>query len=144
MSPSTWSGPPPQDISAWNLIQVAHLVGRRFHTALALVGLTPTQFGTLIQLDLHPEMSNNQIARAVLVTPQTMSELLTSLQLLGLVERAASAGRGRRVAVRLTDAGRDVLERSAHAIGQVEASLGLDGGQQQVLNGLLNHILTTR
>ncbi|QNK83109.1 MarR family winged helix-turn-helix transcriptional regulator [Nakamurella sp. PAMC28650] len=139
----TWAGPPPDQITAWNLIQAGHLIGRRFHREFSRLGLTPTQFGVLLQLQLHPDMSNNQIARSVLVTPQSMSELLESLESLGHVERDLPAGRGHRIAIRLTDAGRERLHQCSAAVARVEESLGLSGQGREQLNELLASVLAT-
>lgn len=133
-----WPGPDPTDITAWTLVQAGHVVGRRFYAAFAEVGLSPTQFGVLLELDLHPGMSNAEIARTVLVTPQSMSELLTSLQHLGLVDRDPPPGRGHRVTTRLTPTGRAALRRCADAVTHVEDSLGLPPEQTNQLNTLLH------
>ena len=103
--------------------------------------MTPTQFGVLLQLQLHPDTSNNQIARSVLVTPQSMSELLESL---GLIEREPPVGRGHRVAIRLTDAGRHRLHPCSAALGRAEDSLGLTDHGRQEFNELLLQIPDTR
>ena len=142
LSPPAWPGPDPDQIAPWNLVQAGHLIGRRFHREFAQVGLTPTQFGVLLQLDLHPEMSNNQIARSVLVTPQTMSELLDSLENLDLIRRDA-ARRGHRVPVRLTGAGRQRLQQCSAGIDLVQQSLGLSQQQHDDLNRILAVILAS-
>ena len=142
-TPPAWAGPPPDQIAAWNLIQAGHLIGRRFHREFSVLGLTPTQFGVLLQLELHPDMSNNQIARSVMVTPQSMSELLESLRSLDYVESGTPAGRGHRIAIRLTDSGRRRLHECSAAVARVEASLGLTDSKQDELNRLLASILST-
>ncbi len=138
-----WTGPNPDQIAAWNLVQAGHLIGRRFYREFSKNGLTPTQFGVLLQLHLHPDMTNNHIARSVLVTPQSMSELLDSLQSLGLVERDAAPGRGRRVAIRLTDVGTERLQQCSEAVGRVQESLGLTEQNHHDLNHLLTAVLAT-
>jgi DNA-binding MarR family transcriptional regulator len=132
-----WPGPPPEDVAAWTLVQASHIVARRFRAAFREVGLSPTQFGVLLELDLHPDSSNGELARAVLVTPQSMSDLLASLERLQLIERDDSAGQGFRIPARLTPAGQRVLRRCAEAIDDVERSLGLTPAQARELNTLL-------
>ncbi|MBL7253622.1 MarR family winged helix-turn-helix transcriptional regulator [Paractinoplanes lichenicola] len=136
----TWPGPAPDDIVAWTLVQASHRVARRFRSAFGRLGLSPTQFGVLLELDLHPGSSNGEVARAVLVTPQSMSDLLNSLQRLGYVERDGSAGQGHRVPARLTAAGRQVLRECATAVMGVEESLGLTREQAGQLNSLLHAV----
>lgn len=137
----TWTGPAPADITAWTLVQAGHVAGRLFTAALGEEGVTPIQFGVLLQLDLHPGMSNGELARAVLVTPQSVSELMTSLERLGLVEREIPQGRGRRVRATLTSAGRRTLQHCSTAVDKVEQSLGLTQQQSRQLNTLLHHII---
>lgn len=137
----TWAGPAPADITAWTLVQVGHLVGRRFHVGLADLGLTPTQFGVLIQLDQKPGMTNAEVARAVLVTPQSMSELMASLVTLGFVTREVPPGRGHPVAGQLTAAGTAALARCLPTVEQIEQSLGLTREQRGALNRNLHMIL---
>jgi DNA-binding MarR family transcriptional regulator len=133
----TWPGPAPEGIAAWTLIQASHVVARRFRAAFGGLGLSPTQFGVLLELDLHPGSSNGEVARAVLVTPQSMSDLLASLERLGYVERDDSAGHGHRVPARLTPAGREILRECAAAVADVERSLALTPEQAAQLNALL-------
>lgn len=137
----SWTGQEPADVTAWTLVQAGHVVGRRFHAAFAEVGLTPTQFGALLQLDLHPGMTNGQIARSVLVTPQSTSELMASLERLGLVHRKIPAGRGHPVPAQLTPAGRDALTRCTTAVADIQASLHLNSDQLSQLNQLLRRVL---
>lgn len=141
MADRTWTGPEPGDITAWLIVQVGHTVGRRFWASLASVDLTPIQFGVLLELDRTPDASNAHLARTVLVTPQAMSELLTSLEQDALIERDHSGGRGRRVPTRLTPAGRDRLRRCDDIIGGVEESLGLDPQERRQLRHLVGRIL---
>ena len=141
---TTWTGPPPDEITAWLLVQAGHVVGHRFRQALADCGVTPTQFGVLLELDLHPGLASAEVARVVMVTPQSMSELLASLTDLDLIVRAPSIGRGQRIPIELTSAGRRLLRRCQAAVAAVQESLALDETQIRQLNGLLHTVLTSR
>lgn len=138
-----WPGPAPAEITAWTIVQAGHLVGRRFHRAFAEHGLTPTQFGALLELDLHPGIGNAALARAIHVTPQSTSELLTALQTSGLIRRQAVPGRGHRVPARLTPAGHARLADCTDAVTVVENSLGLAAPQRRDLNALLRRVVDT-
>lgn len=139
----TWSGPEPDTITAWSIVRAGHYAGQLFYKELALVGLTPTQFGALLRLDLEPGMSNNQLARAVHVTPQSMSELLTTMSEMGLIERTEPKGRGHRLLVRLTPSGVAALKKCQAVIASIEASLGLSTKESETLNKLLHQVLHT-
>nr|WP_246325932.1 MarR family transcriptional regulator [Actinomycetospora corticicola] len=108
---------------------------------LAPVGLTPTQFGVLVQLDNTPGATSSELARRCLMTPQSMSELLPGLESAGYVERAAS-GRGRPAPVHLTDSGRNVLARATPLVEEADRpeALGLDADELATLTGLLGRI----
>lgn len=136
-----WAGPAPEQIVSWTIVQAGHVAAARFRREFDRIGLTPIQFGILLQLDLHPGMSNGEIARVSLVTPQAMSGLLNGLQRLGYVVRDDSIGHGRRMPARLTARGRQILRLSADAVADVEAALGLTPQQAHQLNELLQLVI---
>jgi DNA-binding MarR family transcriptional regulator len=138
-----WTGPAPEQIVSWAIVQAGHVAAARFRRELDRVGVTPTQFGVLLQLDLHPGMSNGEIARVALVTPQAMSGLLAGLQRLGYIDRDDSVGHGRRMPARLTDQGRQILRLCATAVADVEAALGLSPEQAGRLNELLRLVIAS-
>jgi DNA-binding MarR family transcriptional regulator len=137
---STWPGRDPEDITAWTLVQAGHVAGRRFTAALAEVGLTPTQFGALLVLDLEPGLSGGEVARRIAVTPQSVSELIATLAELGLIVRDPSPGRGHRIAASLTPAGQAALRAANTAVEEVD-SLGLTEPEAALLNELLHKVL---
>lgn len=119
---------PHPDLPLWELIQTSHVVARRFTEVFAAAGLTPTQFGVLAALADDDDLSQADLARIVLVRPQSMGQLVTSLLERGLVRRDHAGGRGRRTGLSLTPAGRVALDRAlpaVHAINAPEA-IGLD------------------
>jgi DNA-binding MarR family transcriptional regulator len=142
---SVWPGPDPADLTAWTIVQAGHVTGRRFSTAFAQVGLSATQFGVLLLLDLHPGLSGGEIARRVAVTPQSVSGLVTALVDLGLVTRDPSPGRGHRGSAQLTESGRATLLAAYDAIEAVNstAALGLTEDESATLNRLLHKVLTS-
>lgn len=135
------SGHDPQTMTGWTLIRANHAVVRRVSETLATVGLSPTQFGTLAQLTVAPGASQAELARRVLVTPQTLGELLVSLEHLGHITR--TPGRpGTATAVTITPEGAAVLERAAPLLGAINTpeSLGLTAAEASLLNGLLDKV----
>ena len=74
---------------------------------------------------LHAQdgLSNAQLARRSLVTPQSMSEVLALLVGLGYVRRRAEPGHGRVMRTELTAAGRRALDRCDRAVDAVEREL---------------------
>lgn len=127
----------------WELVQTAHVAARRFTEVFAEAGLTPAQFGVLASLADGDDLSQADLARAVLVRPQSMGRLVAAMVARGLVDRAGPGGRGRRTGLALTPAGRralDVARPAAYALNE-PAALGLTADQVAVL---VDHLTAVR
>nr|WP_281376519.1 MarR family transcriptional regulator [Actinomycetospora corticicola] len=107
--------------------------------------LTPTQFGVLRALDRGEGMSQAQLAREVLVRPQSMGVLVGDMLDRGLIERQGPGGRGRRVGLALSAHGREVLERTRPAVRDFNApaALGLTFAQAAMLEEILDQVRRT-
>lgn len=114
--------------------RLIYAVGR-FDTALRselkrrlrTLDLTIAEFTTLSVLGYRNGLSNAQLARRAMVSPQAMNQVLSSLERKRLVRRPDIAGtdsRGHHRArgVRLTDAGRYHAERCEEIVAAVEQS----------------------
>lgn len=122
-------------VPLWDLVQTAHLATRRFTEVFAEAGLTPAQYGVLASLADGDDLSQADLARAVLVRPQSMGRLVTDMVAHGLVERAGPGGRGRRTGLEITPEGRKALDRArpaAYALN-TPAALGLDADRVAAL-----------
>ncbi|WP_165436283.1 MarR family winged helix-turn-helix transcriptional regulator [Amycolatopsis suaedae] len=111
-----WPGGEPE-LPLWELVQTYHVVARGFTDVFATVGLTPTQFGVLASLADGDDLSQAELARAIMVRPQSLAEITTALLQRGLVEREGPGGRGRRTGLRITPAGRALLNEVLPAVG---------------------------
>lgn len=103
----------PQELDqvlTWNVVRVSRFVGQRLAGRLAEHGLNPVHFGVLAYLAIDPEMTQADLARAVLVRPQSIAPLLDGLEERGLIRRTGSRLRGRRNPVHITDDGRQALD----------------------------------
>lgn len=129
---------------AWNLVRTAHVVGLRFGELFAAMNLTPTQFAVLIYLEDDEGLTQAELARRVLVRPQSIGALVTSLVEQGLVVRDGPGGRGRRAGIALTEAGREVLERAWPPVRafNTPAALGLTPAQAAMLDESLDRVRT--
>ncbi|MGT2426532.1 MarR family winged helix-turn-helix transcriptional regulator [Amnibacterium kyonggiense] len=125
----------------WSMVRVARLVGQRLTDRLAPHGLNPVQFGVLAHLAVDEELTQAELARLVLVRPQSVAPLLDGLEERGLVARAGDRGRGRRNPARLTDAGRRLLD-GVRAIALEANDLG-DVGLSAAESAELNRLLLT-
>ncbi|WP_328475058.1 MarR family transcriptional regulator [Actinoplanes sp. NBC_00393] len=127
----------------WTIVRLAHVLSRRFETAMRPHGLTPAQFGVLATIAAEPGIGSGQLARRVLVTAQSVGELVATLETAGLVARDRSGGPGRRAGIRLTPQGRTVLDGASRAAATLDdpAVFGLSPAEATTLNSLLHRAL---
>jgi DNA-binding MarR family transcriptional regulator len=96
---------------------------RRLSNAVEPAGLTLPAYTALSVLRTQDGLSNAGLARRSLVTPQSMSEVLTLLVEQGYVRRSAEPGHGRIIRIELTAAGSRVLKRCDRAVDEVERAM---------------------
>ncbi len=85
--------------------------------------LTVAQANVLLELAYAPARSNAELARAHSVTPQTMGEMIASLELRGLISRTAKPEGGRAMPAELTKEGAAKVLAVRLAMRQVEGRL---------------------
>ncbi len=109
-----------------SLIYVVGRVGqgvrRELQTCLALA-LSVPDVTTLSVLRGRTGLSNAQLARRALITPQSMLEVLASLERRGFVVRRADAANARIMRAELPASGRRTLVRADAVIAQLEDEL---------------------
>lgn len=88
--------------------------------------LTPSQYTTLSMLASQTEASASDLARRVLVTPQSMSEMITALDRKRLIIRRENELNRRVLGISLSPAGRALLEKAEARVDSLEASLFAD------------------
>ena len=119
--------------------RLERVLRRRLTAAVEPTGLTLPAYTALSVLRAQDGLSNAQLARRSLVTPQSMSEVLALLVELGYVRRRAEPGHGRVMRTELTAAGRRALDRCDRAVDAVERDLlrGLDADETADLRAAL-------
>jgi DNA-binding MarR family transcriptional regulator len=112
---------------------------RRLGEALEPHGLSLPEYTTLSVLRLRSGLSNAQLARRSLITPQSMNEVLARLEDRRLVRRLADPSHGRIRPAQLTAAGRRALARADAAVDQVERAMlsGVSAPERRRLRELL-------
>lgn len=87
--------------------------------------LTPAQFFALLRLFERGQMSQNHLGRLTAMDPATIQGVIHRLQARGLIERQPDRNDRRRIALRLTSAGRRAVEelRAHHMVKLNEAIL---------------------
>ena len=112
---------------------------RRLEEAVGSQGLTVRQYTTLSVLRARSGLSNAQLARRSLMTPQSMNEVLAALVALGFVRREPDESHGRVIRTELTPAGAAALEPCDRAADRLEEEMlaELSGPErEQLLAGL--------
>lgn len=134
----------PEEQVGYLLVRIGQALSQRWTRDLAPHGLSARQHGVLGVLAAHPGISAGALARAAMITPQSMGELLTGLEERGLVLRHPPAGRGHPARLELTDAARVLLAdvRPVVEAGNSPAALGLTAGEIGRLRELLVKVLT--
>ncbi|MGH3628147.1 MAG: MarR family winged helix-turn-helix transcriptional regulator [Sciscionella sp.] len=107
------------------------LLRRRLGDALAPHGLTLAEYTALSVLQSRPGLSNAQLARRTLITPQSMNEVLAHLVGLGLVSRTPDPEHARVLRTQLTAAGKRTLAVANRTVAATEREMlsGLSDAQ---------------
>lgn len=133
------------DVVGWTVVRLAHVLARQFEQGLRTVDLTPTQFGVLATIASEPGIGSGQLARQTLVTPQSVGEVVASLEAAGHIARDRSGGRGRKAGINLTPQGQELLGAAYRIVAAQNdpAALGLVPDEAATLNALLHRMLRT-
>jgi len=91
--------------------------------ALSPFDLSLPEFTTLSVLERKPGLSNAQLARRALITPQAMIQVLRRLEERGLVTRKVDPSHARILRSSLTAKGRRLVESAGTAVDAVEDRL---------------------
>ncbi|WP_329223414.1 MarR family transcriptional regulator [Streptomyces sp. NBC_01485] len=109
------------------LVKQLELAIRSFmDEALRPYGLTTVQYTALTVLRHRGGLSSAQLARRSFVRPQSMHEIVRSLEERGLIERAHAPGNRRIMKARLTREGQELLAACEPAVQKLEDRLLLD------------------
>jgi DNA-binding MarR family transcriptional regulator len=133
------------DVPLWELIQTSWVVARGFTDVFAEAGLSPGQFGVLQALAEQDRLTQAELARQLMMRPQSVNEVVASLLHRDLVRRDGPAGRGRRAGLTLTALGRDTLRRAwpgVRAFNSPDAT-GLTAEETATLVHLLQTVRST-
>jgi len=111
------------------------VVRREIQGAVRQYGLSVNEYSTLSVLANRHGLSNAQLARRSLVSPQSANEVLLALERKGLVGRQAHPAHGRILQTRLTAKGRRLLAGCDDLVAVVEARM-VAGLSEAERNGL--------
>jgi DNA-binding MarR family transcriptional regulator len=89
-------------------------------TTLKAVGLTPSQYVALVELDQRPGITAATLARACQVTPQAMMILLKTMEQQGLISRSSHPRHLNVLEVDMTNVGREALHAAHEKVDPME------------------------
>lgn len=140
-----WSGGDPDKFAALTVVRATQVLARVFSATLAPFDLPPHHFSVLLHLVERPGMSQADLARVVLATPQSVGQLIRVMEEKGLVERTPPAGRGHPSALYASPAGRARLDEvTPHVLAAfTPEALGLDAAASDRLNEDLHTLMNT-
>jgi DNA-binding MarR family transcriptional regulator len=123
--------------------RVSQGIRRELRERLSSCGLSVADVTTLSVLRGRACLSNAQLARRALITPQSMIEVLASLEQRGLVRRRADPANARIMRAELTAAGRRVLARADGVIAALEDELlaGVAPRRRELVRGGLVSVM---
>jgi len=102
------------------LKQASSALRAAMEEVLRPLGMTITHYSCLELLAQRPGLSNSELARGAFVTRQSMNVLLQALERDGYVTRPAQAPVGKALPTRLTQRGRQSLQKATVAVRSVE------------------------
>jgi DNA-binding MarR family transcriptional regulator len=122
--------------------RVDRLLRRSLGDVLKPHGLSLADYTTLSVLGDRGGLSNAQLARRSLITPQAMNEVLARLERNGLVQRSADPLHGRIRPAALTARGAAVLSAADADVDVAERALlhGLSAADRKLLRTLLERM----
>jgi len=123
----------------YSLKVAQHRLRQRLEAELARTGVSASQNAVLLAISENPRISNASLARAAFVAPQSMQEMLVTLERAGFIVRTPHPERGRIVMTELTKKGRSAAQAGMVAAETVERQMlsGLTDDEAKLLRGLL-------
>ncbi|GAA3357189.1 MarR family transcriptional regulator [Saccharopolyspora gregorii] len=108
------------------------------------LGLTTLQYTALTVLQNRGALSSAQLARRSFLRPQTMHEMVLTLEKRGLITRGPDVHNKRVLLASLTEAGSELLAECAPAVLKLEDELlaDLSPGQRETFREGLEHGIT--
>jgi len=119
---------------------IQYTLRQSLDNTLREIGLTTPQYSALMALDLNPDASNADLARACFVTPQTMIKILQGLEQAGFISRHPHTYNRRIIVNELTPAAVIKLIEAQGRVDQIEnrMQVGLTDREHELLAGLLS------
>lgn len=107
----------------------------RLERAMADLDVTQPQFAVLTMLANYPGLSNADLARLALLTPQTVSVIVSNLERGGAISRHPHSLHGRIQHIELTDKGKRLLAQCREHVRTIEQDItsGLSAEEETII-----------
>jgi DNA-binding MarR family transcriptional regulator len=102
------------------LRQAAGAYRHRMDRALADLDVTSPQFAVMTMLNAYPGLSNADLARLAMLTPQTVSVIVSNLERAATIRRLPHGVHGRILQIELTPSGLSLLRRCRERVQVLE------------------------
>jgi DNA-binding MarR family transcriptional regulator len=102
------------------LRQAAGAYRHRMDQALADLDVTSPQFAVMTMLNAYPGLSNADLARLAMLTPQTVSVIVANLERAATIRRLPHDVHGRILQIELTPKGLSLLRRCRERVQALE------------------------
>lgn len=113
--------------------RTAHIVRRAFDAALTESGGSLPVWLVLLNLTIHRAASQRELARAVGVSPPTLTHHLGGMEADGLIVRRRDPADRRNHIIELTEQGERAFSRLREAAARFDARLGAGFEQQELV-----------
>ena len=126
--------------SAYVIARLDRILNHRIAKTVKPHGLNVPQFTAMSILGRKRGLSNAQLARRSLISPQAMNQVLGQLESMGLIERKPDKTHGRKLCTLLTPKGQRVLTVCEAAMDKLETEMlsGLSKAERiQFLSALI-------
>lgn len=129
----------PRPLTTYLLKQTESAIRSHLDSVLRPHGLTTMQYTALTVLQHREDLSSAQLSRRTFVKPQTMHEMVQTLERQGLIMRYRSPARSTVLLVRLTPEGRKKLSACQTDVLHIERQMieSLSGAELAMLRALL-------
>lgn len=120
--------------------QLEQVIRSHLDELLRPLGLTTQQYTALTVLERRDGLTSAQLARHSFVRPQTMHEMITSLDERGFIRRERDPANRRVLLISLTELGREMVEKYDEQVRQLEEQMlgGLTAHQRKTLREVLD------
>ena len=121
--PAYWPSPPWSRCALACHDAVSGVDRHPVERALADLRVTPPQFSVLTMLAAYPGISNADLARLTLLTPQTVSTIVANLERAGAIVRQPHHYHGRIQRIDLSETGKSLLAAYRERVQGIERHL---------------------